>query len=99
MSTRSLKTKVKPDIDTIVAPFKGDLSNVSMFASDFWKELGYRPQARTHKLRANLNQYRTKKGPNGHSLSFSIVDAQNLPQTLIDSLKVVGGPLLFRVIN
>jgi len=94
MSTRSLKLKANPDIESIVAPFKGDLSNVSMFATDFWRALGYRPQVRTYGLYADLAQYRTKKGPNGHSLSTSVIDANNLPQSLLTSLKLVGGPFL-----
>lgn len=99
MSTRSLKLKPEPNINTIEAPFNGDLANVSIFVSDFWRALGYRPQVKTDKLRANLNHYRTKKGPNGHSLSTSVIDANNLPLELIEDLKVVGGPLLSMTIK
>jgi len=94
MSTRSIKLEAKPDISTIELPFTGDISNVSIFVSDFWRELGYRPQVSTKGLQAKLNHYRTKKGPNGHSLSTSVIDANNLPDSLINSLKTVGGPLL-----
>jgi len=92
MSTRSLRLKPEPNLDSISAPFNGDLKNYSMFVSDFWRALGYRPQVSSEKLWAKLEQYRTKSGPNGHALSTSALDAQALPSTLFDQLKRVGGP-------
>lgn len=35
MSTRSLKIKSTPDIISITQPFKGDVTNLMIFSSDF----------------------------------------------------------------
>jgi len=35
MSTRSLKLKPTPNLDTIIAPFSGDTKQYAMFAGDF----------------------------------------------------------------
>jgi len=45
-------------------------------------------------LRANFNLYRTKAGPNGHSLVTSIADALAMPSELKNSLAILGGPKL-----
>jgi len=102
--TRSLKTKPEPDFEPIVAPFKGDLSNVSMFASAFWKELGYRPQVQLSRAlkNCNLETYSTKKGPNGHALVTAIQDARALPDSLVQSLETMCpklGYLLKKVVR
>lgn len=46
-----------------------------------------------------MEAYRTKKGPNGHSLSTSAIDAQALPQNLVKSLIKMGGPHLDFTLN
>jgi len=50
-------------------------------------------------LRANLETFRSKSGPNGHALSSSILDARALDPKLISNLEVMGGPRLGYIIR
>lgn len=94
-STRSLKTEARPDISSITQPFSGDVTNLGMFSSSFWKELGYKPCNGVPKtLRSRLEVYRSKAGPNGHALMTALTDARALPKTLVTHLKTLGGPKL-----
>lgn len=103
-STRSLKLEPSPDIYSITQLFKGDVTNVGMYLDSFWRDLGYHPQDKLSKrLYAHVEQYRTKMGPNGHSLSTAICDARALPDSLVSHLVKMGGPrldyILFIIIN
>lgn len=91
-STRSLKTGKVPNVESIVAPYTGDLNDISRHMSQFWKDLGYRYSSKVPKyLESDLKMYRSKAGPNGHALVSSYIDAQTLPESLVKSLITLGG--------
>lgn len=100
-SSRSLKLGSNPNTDSITQPYKGEVTNFSVFAGDFWRELGFSgPTQNIPKvLEANLKSYRSKSGPNGHSLVSSFIDAQALNHSQIKDLTILGGPKLGEMIN
>lgn len=94
-STRSLRLGINLDFDSITQPFKGDVTNTSMFMKSFWRELGYAPAVNLPRtLRPDLSAYRSKSGPNGHALMTSLQDVQILPDNLIKSLETMAGPYM-----
>nr|UUW21464.1 MAG: RNA-dependent RNA polymerase [Xiaogan mito-like virus 1] len=95
--TRALSLGSPIDTSTITNPPKGQVANVFIFCSDFWKELGYRPAVKgTWIKKEGYETFRSKSGPNGHALSSSLADAHLISgnSRLMDSLKKVGGPKL-----
>jgi len=92
-SSRALSIGKNPNYSSITSAPKGTLSNILMFSSDFWKELGYRQSILvSKKLRAQVEVFRSKSGPNGHALASATADAKLLPLSLIKSLGTLGGP-------
>ncbi|AZT88622.1 RNA-dependent RNA polymerase [Loramyces juncicola mitovirus 1] len=99
-ATRTLKFQKEVDTSSITQPWKGDVTNLLMWSSSFWKELGYSPATNTPRsLRANTKYFSLKRGPNGHALTTSTIDANSLPETLITSLRWVGGDKIWLTIR
>lgn len=99
-STRSLKTGKTPSIDSITAPYNGDLSGVDRHFESFWRTLGYRYSLQVPKyLEAKTDVYRSKAGPNGHALVSAYIDAQALPDDLIKDLIILGGSPIKSIIT
>lgn len=92
-STRSLKIGKNPDTSSITQPCKGDVPDITKHMGSFWRILGYRPAIhRTPRaLRAGLDDFRTKSGPNGQALTSSHLDLLAAPDSLIQSLSEMGG--------
>lgn len=68
---------------------------------DFWAAIGYRPAIHgiPRSLNANLKDFRVKSGPNGQALITSHLDLQAMPQSLKDSLSILGGPKMKETID
>lgn len=91
-STRALHAGRLPDIKPIVEPPSGVLQLKAIYAADFWRSLGYRPSQKVPRaLEWKKFHFTTKSGPNGHALWTSLVDLSSLPETLKESLEVLGG--------
>jgi len=98
-ATRSLKFKDEVDTSSITQPVKGDVPNITKYMSQFWKDLGYRPNLSGKKrLIANPKIYRLSNGPNGHALNTAIIDAKYIPESLIRSLTTMS-PRIGYIIN
>lgn len=90
--TRALNLGKIPDYSPLITPASGSTVLDENFIQSFWKELGYRPHKVIPKwLRFTKYHFTTKSGPNGHALFASVTELFNLPETLIHSIKVVGG--------
>jgi hypothetical protein len=42
--------------------------------------------------------YSTKSGPNGHALRSSHHDLQAMPDSLVESLNILGGPMMEKTV-
>jgi len=94
-STRALNLGVITDTKTITEPTNVVSPDISKFSKDFWRELGYKPSmAVPSALMWKKFHFSTKSGPNGHALFTSLADLYVLPETLIDSIKTIGGEKL-----
>lgn len=92
--TRSLKTQVDPDIDTIVGPSKRCQSTLGIgyLATRFWRELGYfHSGILPRDLRFRRFHFTTRSGPNGHALATWIIDLLLLPERIVEAIKILGG--------
>jgi len=60
--------------------------------NDFWVEIGYpRTPAISDSVRWRKFHLSTKTGPNGHALWMSVKDFINLPESLYESIRFLGG--------
>lgn len=100
-STRCLRTEPVADLDAIERPLeKGSLPFVTLFARDFWRTLGYfHHGVLPREVRFKRFHFSTKSGPTGHALSSWYQDFLNLPDRLKQDIKVLGGPVLARLID
>lgn len=100
--TRTLRLPEDLKTDTITdGPISRYPSDIGRFSRDFWKDLGHKHVNACVPSRVSFSQFHltTKRGPNGHALWTSIVDFLSLPDSLIESIKVVGGRKLTKRIN
>lgn len=100
-STRALKLGSKVDTSSIRVPRTVETSEeITRFTKDFWRALGYKP---SKVVPSALNWRRwhmtTKAGPNGHALVSALTDLYGLPESLVASIKKIGGPKLTSVIE
>jgi hypothetical protein len=112
-STRSLNIKPKVQLSTIEEAYKGtkDLSSdtfvayINRKARAFWRLVLGRERWEVKPFNAlYFKQYHltTKAGPNGHALWRSIDDFKVLPDSLKESLGILGGPKIktaFKVLS
>jgi len=99
-ATRALKLGTLVDTTSITEPTIVVSPDISKYAKSFWRELGYSPSmAVPSALNWRRFHFTTKAGPNGHALHNSIVDLYLLPESLIQSIKVVGGEKLTLLIE
>jgi len=100
MATRALSVGKEPNIESIIAPATMQPHKLDKNMELFWRVLGYRPATRgkPRSLLGNLIDFRVKSGPNGHALNSCHIDAQMIPDSLLDSLIILGGQK-FRVIK
>lgn len=104
LATRALSIGKIPNFEPIIAPSKEADYDLSKHMEDFWRAIGYRPaiHGKPWSLRVllkNLETFSTKSGPNGHALNTSVIDASLMPQSLIDSLVIMGGPKIGAVLR
>lgn len=99
-STRALHAGRQPDIGPIVDPPSGVASaNQAKYARDFWRSLGYLPSQKVPRaLGWKQYHFTTKSGPNGHALWQSLSDLASLPESLIESLSVMGGEKFAKIL-
>jgi hypothetical protein len=96
-ATRSLSKGHVADISSIIDPTKSSLSyNITKFAPDFFKALGYRCKSEVvpSSIQWKRFHFSAKTGPSSlktNALWSCFVDLYNLPESLIESLKVIGG--------
>lgn len=91
-STRALNLGRSPDTTTITRPCESKIADISKYARDFWRELGYRPSRKVPRdLRWKKYHFTTKSGPNGHALYTSTEDLYMLPANLVDDICNLGG--------
>jgi hypothetical protein len=96
-ASRALSLGSDPDLTTITAsPVTGKHRLVgSSEIQAFWKALGYRKPLKNRSLRSFKEyHFTTKAGPNGHAISTSLADLFTLPESLRESIGVVGGEVL-----
>lgn len=101
-STRALKGKVEPDLNSIVGPSKRSESTIhdTGFAKLFWRELGYiHPGVLPRLLRFRRFHFSTKSGPHGHALGSWFIDLINLPYQLVCDIKELGGPKMEEILD
>nr|UJQ92501.1 MAG: putative RNA-dependent RNA polymerase [Mitoviridae sp.] len=91
-ASRALNAGTQPDISPIVSPPSGVVLTEAKYSKDFWRSLGYLPSQKVPRATMwKKYHFTTKAGPNGHALWTSLSDLASLPETLLESLKVVGG--------
>ncbi|QTY21822.1 RNA-dependent RNA polymerase [Botryosphaeria dothidea mitovirus 3] len=93
-STRALRTEPVPDIEPIIAPLDKGASygGLTLWAADFWKQLGYRHSGITPRaLRMRSFHFTTKSGPNGHALATWVTDLLSLPNRMRELITDLGG--------
>jgi len=101
--TRALNLGTDANLDPITAPPKVDISDISKYASSFWKELGYRSNKTVPKsVRWKKFHLTTKVGPNSendNALFRALCDLSSLPPELETSIRNLGGPKLSEVMD
>lgn len=91
-STRSLKPNVPDDTSTVDGAPKQGPSQLGKYLSDFWRTLRYDRRERVpRKLRFKTFHFSPKSGPNGHALGRWLDDLDALPDSLRNSIGIVGG--------
>jgi len=95
-ATRALRAGKTPDTNPITDPLdKGASIIETVYAADFWRELGYHHPGRIPRsLKFKRFHFTTKTGPNGHALSHWYEDLLNLPKQLVESISVLGGEVV-----
>ena len=99
--TRRITLPLKPDIESIISPYRGEglkdfLSYMPGFVKALIKLWCFKHSRHTFKI-PFWEEYHlsTKKGPSRHqSLVGSLSDLMNIPENLLSSIKVFGGPSL-----
>lgn len=96
-STRALSIGKEPDYEPIIGtPIKEIPDNWDSYVKDFFQnELGFR---KMHKVNYLLQwkrfHFSTKNGPNGQAMWTCLSDLSILPDSLLKSLSIIGGPKL-----
>lgn len=82
-----------PNVDSITRPALKQFPDISEYIADFWKELGYKPSQQKVPKAIHWKKFHlsTKNGPNGQALWSAVADLSVLPDSLVESIKVVGG--------
>lgn len=91
---RALKDTAKPDYEAITHPYKGvEGYKLPQIQQSFWETFGYKAtDSVPRRLYWKKFHFTTKSGPNGHALNSWLTDFNQLPETLRDSIKCLGGP-------
>jgi len=92
--SRSLKPVTYPDITTITRPGKyQEPSLLGKYKGKFWKNLRFIPFRKEVPKSLLFTKYHmsSKSGPNGHALWSSLIDLETLPDSLVESISILGG--------
>jgi len=93
-STRALKSSPQLDTSAITLPSKRgyEFSDIGLYATDFWKAMGYFHKDHIPRpLKFRRFHFTTKSGPLGHALASWVDDLFSLPDQLAESIKTLGG--------
>jgi len=95
--SRGLRLPVKPNYESITKePTYSSITKFYDHIPEFWKTLGYHSRKNApRRIRFSKYHFTTKTGPNGQALWTSIADLSVLPESLIDSIRSIGGEKLF----
>lgn len=95
-ASRGLELPATPNVDTITKePTHGRITKYNKHIKAFWLHLGYSSRVNLPKrILWKDYHFTTKTGPNGHALWSSLADLAALPDSLVESIKVVGGKKL-----
>lgn len=94
-STRALNLGTNPDTSSITSVGVSLPTDIMKYGKSFWRELGYRPSQTVPKsLNFKAYHFSTKSGPNGHALWTSLQDLNSLPESLVTSIKTIGGEVI-----
>jgi len=95
-ASRCIELPPEPDVKSITQnPTHCGIPDYAIPIRDFWKALGTR-QINSVPRNVYWKKFHmtTKSGPNGHALWSAIADLAILPDSLKESIKIVGGPVL-----
>jgi hypothetical protein len=104
-ASRSLQKGSKADTSTITDPTKSSLSyNITEYADDFFRTLGYRCKSEVvpSSIQWKRFHFSAKTGPSSlksNALWSCFIDLYNLPESLIESLKIIGGEKFSKAID
>jgi hypothetical protein len=94
--SRGFRTKPEPSFNSIEGP--SELKEYPFTEKDFdsfWYTLGYSKKLKPCRSIEFKNYHKTTNaGPNGQALMFSLADLYSIPNTLLHSIKVLGGSKL-----